>query len=46
MKLNMMCTTCAKLGRDCSGTTCQTWTGCVYREEDKSKRIFNAEKEA
>lgn len=39
-KLNNMCETCAKLGKDCNGTTCQTWTGCVYRVEDKQKRIF------
>lgn len=44
MALNRMCTDCAKLGRECSGTTCQTWTGCVYREEDKDKRIFNSYK--
>ena len=39
-KLNNMCETCARLGKDCEGTTCQTWTGCVYRQEDKEKRIF------
>lgn len=39
-KLNSMCETCARLNRDCEGTTCQTWTGCVYHKEDKQKRIF------
>lgn len=39
-ELNNMCETCARLGKDCEGTTCQTWTGCVYRQEDKEKRIF------
>ena len=39
-KLNSMCETCARLNKDCEGTTCQAWTGCVYREEDKQKRIF------
>lgn len=40
--LNPICENCLKLGRDCSGTTCQTWTGCVYRQEDKEKRIFRS----
>ena len=29
--LNTMCFTCKKCGADCAGTTCKTWTGCVYR---------------
>lgn len=29
--LNRMCSNCLKLGKGCNGTTCQTWTGCVYR---------------
>ena len=29
--INRMCADCLKLGNDCKGTTCQTWTGCVYR---------------
>lgn len=41
MTLNKMCETCARLGNDCKGTTCQDWTGCVSRQEDKEKRIFN-----
>lgn len=39
-KLNSMCANCARLGNACQGTDCQTWTGCVYRQEDKSQRIF------
>lgn len=39
--LNSMCANCAELGKTCEGTACQTWTGCVYYKEDKSKRIFN-----
>lgn len=44
-KLNPICTDCKKLGKDCNGTTCQTWTGCVSYERDetpeaKQKRIF------
>lgn len=30
--LNSMCSNCVKLGNDCKGTTCQTWTGCVYKK--------------
>lgn len=29
---NSMCLTCAKLGKDCNGTTSQVWTGCIYKE--------------
>ena len=29
--LNSMCTDCSRLGTACEGTTCQTWTGCVYK---------------
>jgi hypothetical protein len=30
-QLNTMCLTCKKLGTDCKGTTCQTWTGCAMK---------------
>lgn len=30
--LNRMCKNCARLGIDCKGTECQTWSGCVYKE--------------
>ena len=30
-KLNRMCANCLKLGKECEGTTCQTWTGCVFK---------------
>lgn len=29
--LNSMCINCLERGKTCDGTTCQTWTGCVYR---------------
>lgn len=31
MTVNRMCLTCSKLGNDCKGTTCKTWTGCIYK---------------
>lgn len=31
-KLNSMCVSCGQLGKDCAGTTCQSWTGCIYRK--------------
>lgn len=30
--LNAMCFDCLKCGESCNGTTCQTWTGCIYRK--------------
>lgn len=29
--VNRMCITCSKLGNGCKGTTCKTWTGCIYK---------------
>lgn len=31
--LNVMCFNCKNLGNGCNGTTCKTWTGCVYIEK-------------
>lgn len=36
-----MCRECARLNKDCKGTNNPVWTGCVYREVDEEKRIFN-----
>lgn len=30
--LNTMCFDCVECGKTCDGTTCQVWTGCVYRK--------------
>lgn len=30
-KLNPMCFNCKRCGNDCNGTTCQTWTGCIFK---------------
>lgn len=30
-RMNRMCANCLKLGDGCKGTTCQTWTGCVFK---------------
>lgn len=32
LPLNPICTGCKARGTTCNGTTCQTWTGCVYRK--------------
>lgn len=32
--INRMCTDCANLGESCKGTTCHTWTGCVFRKSN------------
>lgn len=31
-KLNPICVDCKRHGATCDGTTCQAWTGCVYRK--------------
>lgn len=31
-EINPMCTDCTRRGAGCDGTTCMTWTGCVYRK--------------
>lgn len=30
--LNVMCWNCLEYGKNCNGTNCQVWTGCVYRK--------------
>lgn len=30
-EINPMCADCTRRGTDCDGTTCKTWTGCIYR---------------
>lgn len=41
-EINPMCTDCTRRGTDCDGTTCATWTGCVYRETaaQRNARLF------
>lgn len=34
--LNRMCLDCTERGQSCEGTTCQTWTGCIYRKAKTS----------
>lgn len=31
-EINPMCAECVKRGASCPGTTCQSFTGCIYRE--------------
>lgn len=42
MTINAMCKDCAKYGKTCKGTECQTWSGCAMKEtaEEKNHRIF------
>lgn len=37
-KLNCMCFDCKLLKNGCEGTTCQSWTGCIYKEKDERKK--------
>lgn len=37
--INPMCVGCSKYGRECEGTACMVWTGCVYRvRKDEVKK--------
>lgn len=38
-EINSMCTDCIRCGSDCDGTTCETWTGCIYRETAAQRDI-------
>lgn len=38
-EINPMCTDCTRRGTDCDGTTCETWTGCIYRETAAQRDI-------
>ena len=38
-EINPMCTDCTRRGTDCNGTTCETWTGCIYRETAAQRDI-------
>ena len=38
-EINPMCTDCIRRGSDCVGTTCETWTGCIYRETAAQRDI-------
>lgn len=38
--INTMCPDCTRFGKDCQGTSCQTWTGCIYKKRtDADKTI-------
>ena len=38
--INPMCADCTLYGKDCQGTSCQTWTGCIYKQRtDPAKTI-------
>lgn len=36
--INCMCFDCKKYKNNCEGTTCQAWTGCLFKEADESKK--------
>lgn len=41
--LNTMCMDCMKLQTGCKGTSCQTWTGCIYKEKIDNE-VMNVKK--
>lgn len=36
--VNYMCFDCKNYKNNCDGTTCQAWTGCLFKETDESKK--------
>lgn len=37
--LNTMCLDCRKLNSGCTGTECQTWSGCIFKvKKDDSEQ--------
>lgn len=38
-EISPMCADCTRRGTDCDGTTCKTWTGCIYRETAAQRDI-------
>lgn len=38
-KINVMCINCAQYSKECGGTSCQTWTGCIYHKPTTPEAI-------
>lgn len=38
--VNAMCASCARFGKDCEGTTCQTWTGCAMKKAADPDKVI------
>lgn len=37
--LNPMCMDCQKLQNGCEGTSCQSWTGCIFKDKSDENLV-------
>ena len=43
LEYNPMCYNCKSFGKSCKGSTNKIYSGCIYREVDKSKKSIYAQ---
>lgn len=43
LEYNPMCYNCKSSGKSCKGSTNKIYSGCIYREVDKSKKSIYAQ---
>lgn len=43
LEYNPMCYNCKNFKKSCKGSTNKTYTGCIYKEVDKSKKSIYAQ---
>lgn len=43
LEYNPMCYNCKNFGKSCKGSTNKIYSGCVYKEVDKSKKSIYAQ---
>lgn len=43
LEYNTMCYNCKSFGKSCKGSTNKIYSGCIYREVDKSKKSIYAQ---
>lgn len=43
LEYNTMCYNCKNFGKSCKGSTNKIYSGCIYKEVDKSKKSIYAQ---
>lgn len=43
LEYNTMCYNCKSFGKSCKGSTNKIYSGCIYKEVDKSKKSIYAQ---
>ena len=43
LEYNPMCYNCKSFGKSCKGSTNKAYSGCIYKEVDKSKKSIYAQ---